>query len=191
MTTIQRRFIVVSGLPASGKSTVAKQLASVLGLPFYDKDDILKSLFDAMGPVDADLRQRLSRASDRVLATLVERSWGGVITSFWRHPGDSGSSGTPCEWLGQLSPFVVEVHCRCDAELAVKRFMRRLRHPGHLDASRTEQALLAQFRRVAECGPLGVGRVFLLDTTIWPDLEPLIRQITAAFAEFAALFGVG
>jgi len=57
---IQRRFIVVSGLPASGKSTLARQLAPAFGLPLYDKDDILAALFDMMGPVDADLRQRLS-----------------------------------------------------------------------------------------------------------------------------------
>jgi hypothetical protein len=60
----QRRFIVVSGLPASGKRTLAKQIAAAFGLPLYDKDDMLEALFDTMGPIDRALRQRLSRASE-------------------------------------------------------------------------------------------------------------------------------
>ena len=38
-------FVVVSGLPASGKTTLAKSLALALGLRLLDKDDILESLF--------------------------------------------------------------------------------------------------------------------------------------------------
>ncbi len=180
---IERRFIVVSGLPASGKSTLARQLAPAFGLPFYDKDDILEALFDTMGPIDADLRQRLSRASGHVLATLVEQAYGAVLTSFWRHRGDGGSSGTPSEWLAQLSSPIVEVHCRCHPELAARRFFGRSRHPGHLDAVRSREALLAQFRRVEERGPLGVGRLIIIDTTIWYDTASVIQEVMGAFAE--------
>ncbi len=183
---IQRRFIVGSGLPASGKSTLAKQLAPAFGLPLYDKDDILEALFDTMGPVDADLRHRLSRASDRIMTTLVEQSCGAVLTSFWRNPGDDGSSGTPCEWLSQLSPSIVEVYCRCEPEFAVQRFLRRSRHPGHLDAGRNQQELLTQFRRVGERGPLGFGRVIVMDAATRQNTETLIDEITAVFAEYAA-----
>jgi AAA domain len=183
---IQRRFIVVSGLPASGKSTLARQLAPAFGLPLYDKDDILEALFDTMGPANADLRHRLSRASDRVMTTLVEQSCGAVLTSFWRNPGDEGNSGTPCEWLGQLSPSIVEVYCRCEPESAVQRFLRRSRHPGHLDAVRNQEALLTQFRRIRQRGPLGIGRVIAWDTATRQDPETLIEEITTMFAEYAA-----
>jgi len=46
---MDKRFIVVSGLPASGKSTLARRLAPALGLPLLDKDEILERLFDLSG----------------------------------------------------------------------------------------------------------------------------------------------
>ena len=36
-----RQFVVVSGLPGSGKSLLASRLSAVLGLPPIDKDDVL------------------------------------------------------------------------------------------------------------------------------------------------------
>jgi hypothetical protein len=44
--TMDRTFVVVSGLPASGKTTLARRLADGLGLPLLDKDDILDRLFE-------------------------------------------------------------------------------------------------------------------------------------------------
>lgn len=51
-----KAFIVISGIPASGKTTLASQLAPVLNLPLLDKDDILESLFDSLGIGDAEWR---------------------------------------------------------------------------------------------------------------------------------------
>ncbi len=38
------RFVVVTGLPASGKSTIARQLCAALALPLLDKDELLEAL---------------------------------------------------------------------------------------------------------------------------------------------------
>ena len=38
-------FVIVSGLPASGKSTIAVGLAEDLRLPLMDKDAYLEALF--------------------------------------------------------------------------------------------------------------------------------------------------
>ena len=43
-------FVVVSGLPASGKSTLSRRLATALSLPMLDKDDILEGLFESLAP---------------------------------------------------------------------------------------------------------------------------------------------
>ena len=66
------------------------------------------------------------------------------------------------------------------------RFLHRSRHPGHLDAVRNQEALLTQFRRVGERGPLGIGRVIVRSTATRQDIETLIEEITTVFAEYAA-----
>ena len=179
---VNRPFIAVSGLPASGKTTIARQIALALGLPLYDKDAILEALFDTMAPVDFDLRQRLSRASDRVLMVLAGQSSGAVIASFWRHPGDEGESGTPSEWLSELSPCLVEVHCRCPPEIAAQRFLHRSRHPGHHDERRSGEMLLVQFRDVADRGPLGLGYLINIDTSGQHPVEPPMEEIRRGLA---------
>ena len=41
--------MVLSGLPGSGKTTVARPLGEALGLPLLDKDHILEGLFESLG----------------------------------------------------------------------------------------------------------------------------------------------
>lgn len=41
--------ILVGGMPASGKSHLARRLSQSLGLPMFSKDDIKERLFDAVG----------------------------------------------------------------------------------------------------------------------------------------------
>ena len=104
-----RRFVLVSGLPASGKSTLARAVAPLLGLPVIDKDDILDRLFEAKGIGDLSWRRELSRESDARFQAAAEASDGAVLTSFWHVPGMPAASGTPTRWLVDLSPLVVEL----------------------------------------------------------------------------------
>jgi len=71
---VTARLVVVSGLPASGKSTVGAALAERLGMPIIDKDAILEALFETLGSPDLLERRRLSRASDEVLYALAGAS---------------------------------------------------------------------------------------------------------------------
>lgn len=177
-----RPFIVVSGMPASGKTTLAIKLAEALALPLLDKDHILEALFAGEGVITPRMRQRLSRASDDVLAAVAAASQGAVIVSFWRHPAMDGQSGTPTDWLSGLSDAVVEVHCTCSPDLAARRFLGRERHPGHNDASRRD-GLRSQFESYSSLGPLGVGPLIEVRTDRDYDLDVLCGVIGAQFHE--------
>lgn len=138
-----RRFVVVSGLPGSGKSTLGHELAPRLGLALLDKDDFLEGLLDGHAAVDAQLRHALSRQSDRDFQRAAEASSGAVLVSFWRREDLSSTSGTPTDWLGL--PNVVEMHCACSPTVAATRFVARQRHTGHGDARRSADELARQF----------------------------------------------
>jgi hypothetical protein len=176
-----RRFVVVSGLPGSGKTTVGRQLARALGLPLLDKDEILEALFDSLGVGDAEWRNRLSRSADEVLRRLAEQSAGAVLISFWRHPQVTGESGTPTDWLRSLSGKLVEAHCACSPAIAAERFLARKRHGGHLDRDKRKEDLVAAFEQLAAHGPLGLGPLVNIDTGQAVDLELVSRELEDYF----------
>lgn len=177
MRLMQRTFLVVSGIPGNGKTTLGRKLAAALHLSCYDKDDILEALLESLGTADAAWRQKLSRASDEVLIRLVTSSAGAVVASFWRTGKTPEGSGTPIDWLEALSAQILEIHCTCAPETAAARFKERKRHRGHLDDQRTLEELTGSFRALPEAGPLGSGEVIVVDTGTVSDLEAFVREI--------------
>ena len=104
-------FVVVSGPPASGKSTLAPVLARDLGLPLVAKDTIKDALMSELAVPDVEASQQLGRAAvAAMLAVGAESPVGAVIESnFYR--------SVAVERLGRLPGTVVEVFC-----LAIERF---------------------------------------------------------------------
>lgn len=171
---------IVSGIPASGKSTVGHAVAAGLGLALLDKDEILEAMFDSQGVGNAEWRTKLSRAADLVLQERALRSGGAVITSWWRHPLSQVESGTPIDWLSSLSGAVVELHCVCSPPVAAARFLLRQRHAGHLDRLKTSAEVLRSFEQQAALGPLAIGRLIEINTERSVEFNKLIAQIDSA-----------
>jgi predicted kinase len=169
---VKARLVVISGLPASGKTTVGTALSERLSLPLIDKDAILEALFDSLGCRDRGERYRLSRASDEVLYTLAEASQAAVVVNWW------DPDSTPAR-LRSIASSVVEVFCECPLEVAAARFEDRRRHPGHHDPSRSPEEIAEAVRRMRETflGPLGVGNLVRVDTTGPLDADSVAGQV--------------
>lgn len=166
----------MSGLPGAGKSTVARALAHRLHLPLIDKDVILEALFDSLGVGDSEWRERLSRAADEVLFATAPHVPHGILDSWWHHDVH------PARFRAMETPMV-EVHCQCPPEVALERFRRRERHPGHLDRDWTEERADAWVARARTeyPGPLRLGGpLIVVDTETAVDIEALCDRIRAA-----------
>jgi len=66
-----RWYVVVSGPPASGKSTLARQLAPALGLPLLAKDTLKDGLLTVLDAADVGASQRLGRAAVAALLAVA------------------------------------------------------------------------------------------------------------------------
>ncbi|WP_329134908.1 ATP-binding protein [Streptomyces sp. NBC_01476] len=176
-----RAFVVVSGLPAGGKSTLARGLAGQLALPVIDKDVILESLYDSLGVGDQDWRRGLSGASDDILYALAADAGRAVLDNWWHH------DTAPARLHGLAGPagLLVEVHCACDPAVAAERFRSRTRHRGHLDPHLTPQQVADRVAtiRATYPGPLRLGGPLLtVDTTRPADTAAVAARVAAFLA---------
>ncbi len=168
-----RSFVVVSGPPASGKSTLARPLAERLGLPLVAKDTIKESLLATLGADDLEQSRRLGRASVAVLYAVAAASPVGAVLEgvFFRT--------FAVHELRRLRGPIVEIFCRCPRNVALSRYRDRssTRHAGHLDAERVEEELWND----DNAQPIAGGwRVIEVDTTAPVHVDTLVSDIRHA-----------
>ena len=177
---MRKPFVVISGLPGSGKTTLGRRLAPTLDLPLIDKDDILDRLFESKGVGNAAWRRTLSRESDAIFQREATNSNGAILASFWHLRGMPSDSGTPTDWLDAPSHHVVNAHCVCELEVAANRFLERRRHLGHLDGEASFADVLASFRNLTQLPPLDIGQRIDIDTSQELNLTDIVRAIRGA-----------
>ena len=171
--------VAFSGMPASGKTTLAARVASLIGFPHLDKDFILESLFISEGVSSQEQRSRLSRKADQLLLSQCRELSNVVISSWWHHPLSSSQSGTEVDWLKDLGMTLIEVHCTCAPEIALQRYTSRQRHPGHFDNLRDPHYLLTQFMEASMLGPLFPNLALTYNTETVLDENAVIQLAKA------------
>jgi thymidylate kinase len=179
---MSKAYVVLSGLPGSGKTTLGRELAPALDLPLIDKDDILERLFGARGIGGAGWRRLLSREADDILQREVLQSDGAVVVSFWHLPGMPADSGTPTDWLRALPAPLLNVHCVCAPEVAARRFLLRRRHAGHLDDRQSFADVLESVRELDRLAPLNLQRRLEIDTSQAAPLDEVVRSVRDALS---------
>lgn len=98
-------YVVLSGPPASGKSTLGAALTVELLLPLLAKDTLKQGLVDVLGAEDVEASRRLGRAAVVALLEVAREARSGVLDSVWvDRPWAVGA-------LTRLG-VDVEVHCR-------------------------------------------------------------------------------
>ncbi len=167
-------FVLVTGPPAAGKTTVSALLAHELGLPRLAKDTIKRGLLEVLSARDLEDTRRLGAAAVRALLAVASDNRAAVLDSVWVDP-DSVSR------LHALPAPVVEVFCECEPEELRRRYrqrteQRRGRHYD-FDLERPESELWND----KSLRPLAGGwPVVAIDTSVTVDVRAVAEAVRQA-----------
>lgn len=166
-------LVVVTGMPSSGKTTVAEGLARRLQLPLIAKDEIKESLYESLGAADLEASALLGRAAYALIfalagATLDSGASVIIEANFFRHQEP--------EFAALPEHRLAQVHCHAPLEILVERYARRSRHAGHYDAEKIKE-LPNRFATGAHDALNLAGDLIELDTTVPLDLNQLTARV--------------
>lgn len=169
---MSRCYVIVTGPPASGKSTVAPALARELRLPLIAKDVIKDAMIEVLPPADVEESRRLGTAAVAVMFAVARTSQSAVLESVLRR-STAGSQ------IRTLDAPVVEVFCRAPQDVCKSRYASRAgtRLAGYFDDLRTDEELW----NPDNIDPVAGGwPVIEVDTRGRVDIEVLASEVLAA-----------
>lgn len=175
-------MVVVSGYPATGKTSLAVHLSTELRFPLVSKDLVKERLFDVLGAGDNDWSHLLGRASMAVLyaqAGAILASSNGVVAEA-NFDGELATRDLMKLIRDHRVP-VCQVVLQADPDALVARAKERAasgeRHPGH-----NEQFVIAELEKMVATpyvAPDLPGHSFAVDVTDLEkvDLDDVLRQV--------------
>jgi predicted kinase len=164
--------LVVSGAPATGKSTVSCVLSRELGIPLLSLDTVKETLADSLGLGDEAWSDTLGDAAAEVVFRLATSVPASIAEGWWRRERRRRAIEV---FRGRM-----EVFCTCEPDLAVARATARIgeaRHAIHRDVI-NPRALEPLADVVTTATPLGLGAALVqVDTTAGLDSASLLADV--------------
>jgi predicted kinase len=176
---------VVTGPPASGKTSLAAELAKRLKVPFVSKDTFKEALYDTFGSGD-ELEERIDRAALAILFSVVESQLAEGVSVTAESNFDADADVTPFgAFVDEHGARIVQVHIGGGTDELVEKFARRAvsgtRHPGHRDAPGDADELRAKL----DSGfwqPLQLPGL-LVQADMHDDEETVVERVRSALRE--------
>jgi glucokinase len=175
-----KRAVLVNGVPASGKSTVARAVSEAKNWPLLTLDTVKEAFFAHLGTGDRAYNRLLGKASYQAMFALVGDFPGNSVTVI-----DAWFGFQP---LGILQNHIVqagigqvaEIWCHAPGIVVGERYEARLasRHSGHLGAGYVPELV----ELAGKAKPLGAFPLFDVDTTRPLDCEALMKWLGETFA---------
>jgi predicted kinase len=157
-------FVVVTGPPGAGKTTVAAALRDQLGYPLVAKDTLKESLGESLGITEPAKSKRLGVAVFEVLTLIVRELVANGVSVIAEGNFTNASSLV----VDPPSAEIVQVHVTAAPEILRERLLARdpSRHPVHYDAESADS--IAERLAAGEWDPLALpGRLIEIDTSEW------------------------
>ncbi len=164
-------LLIISGPPASGKTTLGRRLADDLHLPFFNKDGFKERLFEHLGWHDRARSRELGIASYALLYYAVEA----CLAAGQPVAAESNFAGSVATGeflrLRERVPFEpIQVLCWAPEDVLRVRFRERggTRHPGHVDQQVSDDDL-GWILQADRYRPLTIGGTVIEVETTHPE----------------------
>ena len=172
-----KHAVLVNGVPASGKSGVARALAERCVWPVLTLDSVKEPFFDHLGLGDREFNRKLGRASYQAIWSIVADAPPGLtfIVDAWFGFQPRQLLEDHLQRAGVVE--TAEIWCHAPGEVLAERYRARLdqRLPGHPGAAYIPE--LIELAKRAE--PLRRGPLFDVDTTKAIDFDAIIAWLQA------------
>lgn len=165
------KLIIVTGLPATGKTWLAKELSNSFHIPLFSKDPLKISLLELLGTVDRawDRKIGIAAVHQQILFAreLLLKNIPVILESNFKQEFDASLLMI---LVNELKVDCLQIVCGAQGEVLLQRYTERLK----MDASRRVLGEM-EFNNVAEWtpqllkgfdDPLNIpGKVITVDTT--------------------------
>jgi predicted kinase len=179
-------LLIVNGLPATGKTTLAKRLAQDVRLPVFSRDGIYETLCDAL---EGDTSPHTGAASFSLLyyitGSILAAGKSLIVEGFFGRPDLRTAEFVQLQRRYEFVPF--QILCKTEGSVLVERFLARVnsegRHGVHPDLDWLEQNKARLMQGLLSPLALG-GRLLEIDTTTPDsfDYAALLRQVRSALS---------
>ena len=164
-----RRAVLVNGVPASGKSSVAGALASTTGWPLLSLDTVKNPFLEEIGNVDRPFNRTLGRASLKAMFSILREAPTGTTVIM-----DAWFGFQPRAFVEELIAgcgvdAIAEIWCAAPPEVIGERYGARAasRLSGHPGPEYVPELMAL----AARAEPSRFGPVHSVDTTEPFDVE--------------------
>lgn len=196
------KLIILTGMPASGKSTIAKKLSIAFDMPVLEKDALKEELFDTIGFSCYAEKRKMDIAANAVLLRCVESLLSSENSLIIDNNFDTDSTKRLVEIIKKYQCSCITIFLGGDTEAFYKRYVERdnlhKRHLGHvlqdhfppregdsLDYEMTREEFFEKFEKRGMNGFDCPGTRIDIDATNPQevDVDMLIKQIQRRLIE--------
>ncbi len=172
---MRSKIFVITGLPATGKTTIGTALADFLGIPFFSKDSIKERIFDGLGYSDRGFSKKVGFTAITLMnhfcQELAKSGQSFIMESNFKPQLDNDFF---LKISQNFSPSFVQILCHAQGDILFERFCQRAtsgeRHPGHVDSDSLEE--FRPILSLGRCDPLDLpGPLIEVDTTDFAQID--------------------